>query len=54
MGRGGSRFREDWHDRHVELTLLVATVGAAFIVLPGFMQSCVPDQRLLLAGEGVD
>jgi cytochrome d ubiquinol oxidase subunit II len=35
-------------------TLLVATVGAALIVLPGFVLLYVLDQRSLLPGEGVD
>jgi cytochrome d ubiquinol oxidase subunit II len=34
--------------------LLVATVGAALIVLPGFVLLYVLDQRSLLPGEGVD
>ncbi len=35
-------------------TLLVATVGAVVIVLPGFILLYVLDQRSLLPGEGVD
>jgi cytochrome d ubiquinol oxidase subunit II len=35
-------------------TLLVATVGAVLIVLPGFVLLYVLDQRSLLPEEGVD
>jgi cytochrome d ubiquinol oxidase subunit II len=35
-------------------TLLVATIGAVLIVLPGFILLYVLDQRSLLPGEGVD